>query len=217
MNFQVEDDAEAVAGAGASVVAAAIQGGARTLVLAGGSTPARCYQILAGAPVSWGRVTILFGDERCVPPEHPESNYLMARRSLLDRVQPATVHRMAAELGAEEAAAAYAQVVDGLAPLDLVLLGMGPDGHTASLFPGSPALQSEASVVAVHGAPKPPPDRVSLGLETLRGAGRTVFLITGGDKSEALARAERGEVPAGLIPSAEYLVDRAAAGELGSV
>ncbi|MDQ6636865.1 MAG: 6-phosphogluconolactonase [Candidatus Dormibacteraeota bacterium] len=217
MNLQVQDDAEAVARAGARLVAAAIQGGARTLVLAGGSTPARCYQILAEAPVSWGRVTILFGDERCVPPEHPESNYLMARRSLLDRVQPATVHRMAAELGAEEAAAAYAQVVGGLAPLDLVLLGMGPDGHTASLFPGSPALQSEASVVAVHGAPKPPPDRVSLGLETLRGAGRTVFLITGGDKSEALARAERGEVPAGLIPSAEYLVDRAAAGELGSV
>lgn len=214
MNLQVEDNAEAVARHAARLVAEAIQAGARTLVLAGGSTPARCYQLLAEAPVSWGRVTILFGDERCVPPDHPDSNYLLARRSLLNRAQPATVHRVPGELGPEEAAAAYTRVVDALAPLDLILLGMGPDGHTASLFPDNPALQSDASVVAVHGAPKPPPDRVSLGLRTLRTARRTVFLVTGSDKSEALARAARGEVPAGLVPDAEYIVDRAAAGRL---
>jgi 6-phosphogluconolactonase len=211
MNLRVFDDPEAVGRAAADLVAQAILDGARTLVLAGGSTPHRAYQLLAERRLPWGRVAVLFGDERCVPPDDPESNYLMAYRDLLSRVHPLSVHRMPGELGAEEAAELYAAVVRAYAPLDLVLLGIGPDGHTASLFPGHPALAAAGEVVAVHRAPKPPPDRVSLSLPILRQARRVVFLVTGDDKAEALARASRGEVPAGMIPGAEYLADRAAA------
>lgn len=211
MNVRVLDDAGAVAAAAADLVAGAIEGGLRTLVLAGGSTPRRAYELLAERPLPWGRVTVLFGDERCVPPEDPESNYWMAHEALLGRVHPGTVHRMPGELGAETAAALYDDVVRALPPLDLVLLGMGPDGHTASLFPGHPEVRASGCAVAVHGAPKPPPDRVSLTLGTLRGARRVVFLVTGGDKAEGVRQAQRGEVPAGMIPGAELLVDRAAA------
>ncbi len=215
MNVRVLDDPEAVAAAAAGLVAVAIEQGTRTLVLAGGSTPRRAYQLLAGRPLAWGRVTALFGDERCVAPDHPESNFRMAREALLDHVYPGSVHRMPGELGAEAAAALYDPVVRWLSPLDLVLLGMGPDGHTASLFPGHPALREEGFAVAVHEAPKPPPDRVSLTLGALRTARRVVFLVTGADKAGALALAGRGEVPSGMVPGAEYLVDRAAAARLG--
>ena len=214
MNVRVLADAEAVAVAAADLIGEAIDSTARTLAVAGGSTPKRAYRLLAERPLAWGRVTVLFGDERCVPPSDPESNYRMAKQELLDRVHPGSVHRMPAELCAEEGAHLYDRVVRGLSPLDLVLLGMGPDGHTASLFPGHPALDAPGCAVAVHGAPKPPPDRVSLTLGALREAGRVVFLITGDDKAEALARAQRGVVPAGMIAGAEFLVDRAAASML---
>ncbi len=211
MRVRVLDDPAAVAAAAADLVAVAVGGGARTLVLAGGSTPRRAYDVLAARPLPWGRVTVLFGDERCVPADDPESNYRMARESLLDHVHPGTVHRMAGELGAEAAAALYDEVVRRVPPLDLVLLGVGPDGHTASLFPGHPALLDTACAVAVHDAPKPPPDRVSLTLPALRRARRVIVLATGRDKAEALRLAARGEVPAGMIPDAEFLLDRAAA------
>lgn len=215
MNLEVLDDAQAVAETAADLVAAAIEDGLGTLVLAGGSTPRRAYQLLAGRTLPWGRVTALFGDERCVPPDDPESNYRMAHEELLARVHPGSVHRMAGELGAEEAASRYDAIVRDLSPLDLVLLGVGPDGHTASLFPGHPELRAPGWAVAVHDAPKPPPDRVSLTLGALREARRVVILATGADKAEALALAGRGSVPAGMIPGARYLVDRAAAGRLG--
>jgi 6-phosphogluconolactonase len=216
VNVRIFDDSQTVARAAASLVADAIQGGARTVVLAGGSTPARAYQLLSEATLEWGRITVLFGDERCVPPDHPESNFLMARRSLLDRVNPGSVHRMAGELGPDVAASLYAPIVRWLSPLDLVLLGMGPDGHTASLFPGHPEVSAEGMVVGVRGAPKPPPERVSLTLGCLRQAKRVVFIVTGADKAAAFAAAARGEVPSGMIPKAEYLADRAAAAELST-
>jgi len=205
-------DAEAVAQAGAAAVATAIRGGMRTLALTGGNTPRRMYEMLAGMDLEWGRVSVLFGDERCVPPDDPESNYRMARETLLSRVDPGAVLRIPAELGAEEAAALYDAAVGRLQPLDLVLLGVGEDGHCASLFPGHPALTAPGWAVAVHGAPKPPPDRVSLTLGALRNARRVIFLATGEGKAEALRRAGAGEVPAGMIPGAEWIVDRAAAG-----
>jgi 6-phosphogluconolactonase len=214
MNLQVLDDPDAVAAGAAELVAAAIQAGTRTLVLAGGSTPRLAYRLLAGRRLPWGRVTALFGDERCVPPLDPESNYRMAKEELLDHVNPGGVLRMPGELGAETAAALYDEAVAALTPLDLVLLGMGPDGHTASLFPGHTALNASGNAVAVHDAPKPPPDRVSLTLAALRTARRVVLLATGADKAEALALARDGRVPAGMIPGAEYLVDRAAAARL---
>ena len=202
-----------MAEAAAEAVAEALRSGG-AFALAGGSTPQACYQRLRRETLPWGRVTVLFGDERCVPPDDRESNYRMARESLLDRVAPLSVHRIPGELGAEEAASLYAAVVEPLRPLDLVLLGVGEDGHTASLFPGNPALAAPGSVVAVHDSPKPPPNRVSLSLEVLREARRIVVLATGGGKREAVDLARRGEVPSGMIPNAEWLMDKAAAGEL---
>ncbi|HEY4866765.1 MAG TPA: 6-phosphogluconolactonase [Candidatus Dormibacteraeota bacterium] len=214
LNVRIFDTADEVAAAAADLVAGELTGGARTLSLAGGTTPARAHRLLCTKPIEWGRVTVLFGDERCVPPDDPESNYFSAKQELLDQVFPATVHRMPAELGPETGAALYDPVVRSLAPLDLVLLGMGPDGHTASLFPGSPALQAEGYVVGVRNSPKPPPERVSLTLTALREARRVVFLVTGADKAAAMALVREGSVPSAMIPGAEFLLDRAAAERL---
>ena len=211
--FQVLATPEDVARAAADQIVAALDGDARTLVLAGGNTPKRCYELLVGAEVKWGRVTVLFGDERCVPPDDPDSNYRMARESLLDRVAPGTVHRIAGELGPDEAAAAYDRIVGALAPLDVVLLGAGEDGHTASLFPGHPELQAKGWAVGVRNAPKPPPERVSLTLPALQGARHVIVLATGSGKADAVAKARRGEVPSGMIAGALWLIDRAAAGQ----
>jgi len=211
-DFKVLDSAAAVAAAGAAEIAKALRGGARTLVLAGGTTPQRCYELLADLDVEWGRVTILFGDERCVAPDHPDSNYLMAREALLDKVSPATVHRMPGELGPDAGAAEYARVVAGLAPLDIVILGVGEDGHTASLFPGHPALKARGWTVGVRNSPKPPPERVTLTFKALRGASQVIVLATGAGKAQAVAMAKRKEVPSGMIAGAQWLIDRAAAG-----
>jgi 6-phosphogluconolactonase len=211
--FTVLDSAEDVAAAAAADIAEALREGARTLVLAGGTTPKRCYEILSQMDVAWGRVSVLFGDERCVPPHHPDSNYRMAREALLDRVSPATVHRMPAELGPDEGAELYAHVVAAVGRLDVVTLGVGEDGHTASLFPGHPALKAPGLAVGIHDSPKPPPQRVTLTLTALQSARRVIILATGAGKADAVARAKRHEVPSGMIAGARWLIDRAAAGQ----
>jgi 6-phosphogluconolactonase len=211
--FTVLESPEEVAAAAATEIAEAIRKGARTLVLAGGTTPLRCYELLAEMDVRWGRVTVLFGDERCVPADHPDSNYRMVRETLLSRVAPASVHRMAGELGPTAAAKDYGRVVGFLVPLDVVLLGVGEDGHTASLFPGHPALEADGWTTYIRNAPKPPPQRVTLTLAALRGARRVIILATGAGKADAVARAKRREVPSGMIAGARWLIDRAAAGQ----
>ena len=143
-------------------------------------------------------------------PTDPESNYALVRATLLQHVAPATVHRMPAELGPEPAAARYEPLV-AAAPLDLVLLGIGQDGHTASLFPNDPALAARSYVAGVSGAPKPPPERVTLTLRALREARRVIVMAGGADKAEAVRRALAGEVPAGLIPGAEWFLGHDAA------
>ncbi len=213
MEFTVLENAEAVAGSAATYIAVTLAKGARTLVLAGGTTPQRCYELLREMDVIWGRVIILFGDERCVPPDHPDSNYRMAREALLDRVAPGTVHRMPGELGPVEGAELYSPVVASLAPLDIVLLGIGEDGHTASLFPGHPVLQAKGWAVGISDSPKPPPERVTLTLTTLRKARHVLILATGSGKAAAVAKAKRGKVPSGMIAGARWLIDREAAGE----
>ena len=211
--FTVLETAEDVAATGAAEIAEALRGGARTLVLAGGTTPQRCYELLADLEVEWGRVSVLFGDERCVRPDHPDSNYRMARESLLDRVAPATVYRMPAELGPDKGAAEYSHVVAGVAPLGVVVLGVGEDGHTASLFPGHPALQAQGFTIGIHDSPKPPPERVTLTLPALQTAHHVIVLATGAGKAEAVRLAKRQEVPSGMIASARWLIDKAAAGQ----
>ena len=213
VEFTVLDSPEDVAAAAAADIAEALREGARSLVLAGGTSPQRCYELLSHMDIEWGRVTVLFGDERCVPPDHPDSNYRMARESLLDRVSPASVHRMPAELGPDEGAGLYAHIVASVAPLDVVTLGVGEDGHTASLFPGHPALKATALVVGIRDSPKPPPQRVTLTLPALQSARRVIILATGAGKADAVARAKRREVPSGMIVGARWLIDRAAAGQ----
>jgi 6-phosphogluconolactonase len=211
--FTVLATAEDVAADAAADIAQALRDGARSLVLAGGNTPKRCYELLSELDVEWGRVSVLFGDERCVPPLDPESNYRMAKEALLDRVLPANIYRIPAELGPDEGADVYAEVVEFVAPFDLVVLGVGEDGHTASLFPGHPALNADGLTVGIHDSPKPPPERVTLTLGVLRDARRVIILATGAGKAEAVARARRREVPSGMIPRARWVIDRAAAGQ----
>ena len=136
----MERDAEAAARAVAEILARAARTGA-TIALTGGTTPARAYELAAELEADWGRAELWWGDERCVPPDDERSNYGLARRALLDRLptQPRHVHRIEGELGAEQAAARYDAALAG-ARIDLVLLGLGPDGHAASLYPHAPAL-----------------------------------------------------------------------------
>jgi 6-phosphogluconolactonase len=211
--FTVLATAEEVAEAAAAEIADVLRGGAQSLVLAGGTTPKRCYELLAELDVQWGRVSVLFGDERCVPPDHPDSNYRMVKESLLDRVAPATVYRMPAEIGPDEGADAYAEVVANVAPLDFVLLGVGEDGHVASLFPGHPLLRATGLTAGIRDSPKPPPERVTLTLEAIHDARRVLIIATGKGKAGAVALARRGETPSGMIAGARWLIDRAAAGQ----
>lgn len=199
-------DAERLAVAAATIVAETLRSSpALRLVLAGGTTPKRCYALLAAMELSWARATVLFGDERCLPPLDPETNFQIASEALLRTACPATVYRIPGELGPDEAAAAYEPIV-AAAPLDLVLLGIGTDGHTASLFPGNDALRATGYVAGVRNAAKPPPERVTLTLRALREAKRVVILAAGADKKDAVRRAFAGEVPAGMIDRAEWLV-----------
>jgi 6-phosphogluconolactonase len=214
-------DAEAVAARAADTIARLIAAadGVFQLALAGGSGPERCHQLLAERDVDWSRVHIWESDERAVPPDDEESNFLMIRRSLLDRIDipDAQVHRVLGERGADEAAELYEQELRAVGPLDLVMCGMGPDGHTMSLFPGHPEVGIEDRlVVPVHDAPKPPPDRVSFTIPVIREARHTMLLVAGSSKADALSKVlERVDpaVPASLLRSGrlEILADDEAA------
>lgn len=206
-------NAEEVAEAAAADIARALRDGARSLVLTGGTSPVRTYQLLTELDLEWGRVSVLFGDERCVPPLDAESNFRIAKENLLDRVNPATVFRIPAELGPDEGADLYAEVVADVAPFDFVLLGVGEDGHVNSLFPGHKALHSTGLTAAIHDSPKPPPQRVTMTLEAIRDARQVLIIATGAGKADAVAMARRGESPSGMIADARWLIDRAAAGQ----
>ncbi len=210
--FVVLATAEEVAEASAAEIALALRDGARTLVLTGGTSPIRTYELLSEIEVDWGRVSVLFGDERCVPPLDPESNFRIAKESLLDRVNPATVYRIPAELGPDEGADLYAEVVANVAPFDFVFLGVGEDGHVNSLFPGHKALKATGLTAGVHDSPKPPAQRVTMTLEAIRDARKVLIIATGAGKAGAVAMARRGESPSGMIAGARWLIDRAAAG-----
>jgi 6-phosphogluconolactonase len=196
------------------------------VALAGGSTPKAAYRLLASPGyrdrVEWARVEIFFGDERCVPPDHPESNYRMAREALLDHVPLGAdhVHRVPCERTPAEAAAAYEEtlrrVLGPEARLDLVLLGMGPDGHTASLFPGTPVLDERKALAAAVHVARLDSWRVTLTAPVLSAASHVVISAVGQEKSDALARAlgePNGAVPIQLVRASEqrWLVDAAAA------
>jgi 6-phosphogluconolactonase len=203
-NFVVTDDP---AGAAAERMVAAAGG---QVALAGGSTPKATYEQVAGMGVDWSSTGFWFGDDRAVPPDHEHSNYRMAREALLDHVEPGAVHRIEGELGHEEAADEYERELreafgDDVPALDLILLGLGPDAHTASLFPTDAALgERERWAVGVETpgmAPLVP--RVTLTLPVLNAGREVVFLVAGEDKADAVARAFSGApdpgAPASLV------------------
>lgn len=218
----VVDSAEEAAHEAAERLARLARAGGH-VALAGGSTPRRAYELAALLEPDWSRVEIWFGDERCVPPDDPRSNYHLVRVALLDGLaRLPVVHRIRGELEPAEAAALCEHALAGVA-LDLVLLGLGADGHTASLFPGSPALD-ERDHLAVEAQPglDPRVPRVTLTVPVLSGASEVVFLAVGAEKAEAAARAFAGgpdsATPASLVRSAAgtttAILDRAAAAGL---
>jgi 6-phosphogluconolactonase len=209
-----------------------------SLVLAGGSTPKAAYALLASpayaARLDWSRVHIFFGDERCVPPNHPDSNFNMAQESLLSHVPlpKANVHRIPTEASPGQAAKEYEGELQAFYPgadppaFDLVLLGMGEDGHVASLFPGSPALEEQVHwVVPVPHSQPPPPlvDRVSLTLPAINAARQVVMMVAGSKKAARLRQVlSEGPTQSELLPAQRvqpnnqqlvWLVDKAALGE----
>jgi 6-phosphogluconolactonase len=222
----VFEDAEAVARHAAYTIAAAIEA-ARSdrrelhIALAGGSTPQRAYELLAEVPGSWAHVHLWLGDERCVPEDHEEANIRMVRESLLagSRDGEPVLHAVPLPEVPEDASWLYGLEVLTHMPeavFDLVLLGMGPDGHTCSLFPGHPVLAvREAPVAPVRDSPKPPPERVTLTLPVVRDARFTLLLATGEGKRDALAAALAGDasIPLALLGDGldEVACDRAAA------
>jgi 6-phosphogluconolactonase len=178
--------------------------GAFRIVLAGGDTPRKVYQALCTAHTDWLAWHIYFGDERCLPADHPDRNSRMARTAWLDHVAIPSlqIHPIPAELGPETAAADYALDVAEVEKFDLVLLGLGEDGHTASLFPGKDWGEAEdaSPVLAVHDAPKMPSDRVTLSARRLSETQKVLFLVTGNSKREAMNRLVAGErIPASSI------------------
>jgi 6-phosphogluconolactonase len=191
------------------------QRGAFRLVLAGGTTPAACYARLSAAQADWHCWHIYFGDERCLPPGDPQRNSAMAAARLTDRVAipPHQVHPIPAERGAQAAATAYEETIRDVLPFDLVLLGMGEDGHTASLFPGHRHPPGPL-VVPVHGAPKPPTERVSLSARALASSRAILVLVTGPGKRAALRRWRAGnDLPVARVVTGNdtlLLVDQAA-------
>jgi 6-phosphogluconolactonase len=218
----VVDDPQAVAVVAAQRLArAAAEGG--DVVLTGGTTPKEAYELAAVEAPDWSNVDLWWGDERCVAPDDANSNYGMAKKALLDRLErgPRAVHRIKGELGKEQAAADYARALDETA-LDLLLLGIGPDGHVASLFPKAPTLRETASVLPAEAGFEPYVDRVTLSLPTLCGAREILFSVSGSEKAGAARRAfveePSEETPAGLVRARDgrttAILDRAAAAEI---
>ncbi len=229
--------AEAAAGRITDLAEAAGRHGRCLVALSGGSLPPRVHHMLATQPlrarVPWERLSIIWADERYVPLDSPDSNYRMARETLLDHapIPPSQVYPVPTGYAtAELAAAAYDSQIQSLlaahaGQIDIALLGMGPDGHTASLFPGFPQLDAPEGelAIAVADAPKPPPTRISLTPAALNRAATAIFLVAGADKAAKVRDALRGpynpyETPAQVVrPAAGHVIwmlDQAAAAEL---
>ena len=218
LELRVVEDAEAAAQAAAELLAETARAGGQ-LVLSGGSSPRRAFELAAALEPDWSRAGIWFGDERAVPADDERSNYRLAQEHLLARLErePA-VHRIQGELGAAAAADAYEQELGGVA-LDLSLNGLGPDGHTASLFPGSPSLDEDSRrAIAAEPGLEPFVERVTLTVAAFAGIPLVVFLVVGEPKADAVRRAFGGEpdraVPASLVRGSDRtlaILDRAAA------
>jgi len=221
----VRDDPEGAASVVADELVAAAQAG-HAIALTGGHTPGRAYELAAEREPDWSAASVWWGDERCVPPDDERSNFGLARTTLLDRLEaiPREVQRIRGEIGPEEAAREYDELLRRIS-LDFVLLGIGPDGHAASLFPEQPTLEErERRAIPAEAKLEPLVDRVTLTVPMLCSAPAVVFLVTGEEKADAVERAFGGSpdpsAPASLIRSTSgrtlVVADAAAARQLSS-
>ena len=193
-----------------------------SMALTGGSAATTLYPVLAQAKLPWDKVHIFFGDERSVPPEHTDSNYGLADKSFLNRVAipKANIHRIKGELPAAEAATLYEKELAVVGDIiDVVHIGMGPDGHICSLFPGHPLLDEKTKLVApILDSPKPPPSRVTLTMPALVKSRELWFLIAGSNKADAVRAVftdDKCDLPAArasrLHKNVTWLLDQPAA------
>jgi len=181
------------------------------VALSGGKSPARCLNYLAKQPLAWGKVHWYLADERCYPQGHAERNDRMLKENLWSLISPANVHVIPAELGAEQAAEIYRKVINKIECIDIAFLGIGEDGHTASLFPGNAALFDIRSVVPVYDSPKPPGNRVSLSMDSLKNTACRIVLAGGEGKEPIISRIKAGEsLPINSLGDIDWFIDEAA-------
>jgi len=185
--------------------------GACHIILPGGNTPAESLGYLATKSLDWDKIHWYLGDERCLPSLDPERNDLMLYNNLWSKIGSTHIYRIPTELGAKEAAAIYRNVIKDIERFDIAYLGMGEDGHTASLFPQHEALDDHRSVIPVSHSPKPPSDRVSLSLVTLSKAKIKIVLVSGQNKAGVIKRIKEGEsLPVNRIGDINWFIDEAA-------
>jgi 6-phosphogluconolactonase len=187
----------------------------KSVALSGGETAQECYEALRASGANWAHVDVYIGDERFVPADHPDSNEGMARRALLDAARPRAIHPMYQPVPIEEAAAQYDRLVKAAPPIDLVHLGLGPDGHTASLFPGSPTLDETERFVVAAGDDLHPQPRLTFTFPAIARSRLVVVTVAGEEKRDAVERIRAGEdLPASRIRGERvvWLGDRAAMG-----
>ena len=184
------------------------------IILPGGKTPAKCLSLLAEEDLPWEKIHWYLGDERCYPSGHADRNDVMLKKNLWSLLAIANVHVIPAELGADTAASMYSEMIHSIEAFDIAFLGMGEDGHTASLFPDNKALMDKRSVVPVYDSPKEPDERVSLSLNTLNKAKIKLILACGSTKAKMLESIKSGEkLPVNSIGDIDWFVDRAAVHE----
>lgn len=164
------------------------------VILPGGNTPAPCLGYLANKKLPWSQINWYLGDERCYPSGHADRNDVMLQNNLWSKIPNAIIHRIPAELGAEAGAKVYREDISAVESFDIAFLGMGEDGHTASLFPENEALNDTRSVIPVYNSPKAPSERVSLSINTLSKAGCRIVLTGGIAKANVITRIKNGEL-----------------------
>ena len=185
------------------------------VVLPGGKSPARCLSYLLQAALPWHKIHWYLGDERCYPAGHAERNDVMLQNNLWSHIDKPVIHRIPAEQGAEAAAAIYREEISVIKKFDIVFLGMGEDGHTASLFPHNAALEDTRSVVPVYNSPKAPDSRVSLSINTLRKAQCRMVLTGGVEKADVIKQIkEKAPLPVNCIGDINWFIDEAVAGAI---
>lgn len=179
------------------------------VILPGGNSPKVCLNYISEKKLSWEKVHWYLGDERCCPIGHPDRNDRMLSENLWSRLSSTNIHPIPAELGAEDAAETYRKLVDQIEFFDVAFLGLGEDGHTASLFPGNKALDDPRSVVPVYNSPKPPANRVTLGISSLKKTKSRIILTGGSTKADIITRIKSGDdLPVNRVGNISWYVDQ---------